>query len=256
MKLQSAACAVALSLGTAHAISPLVITTTAPADGSSVATGPTTFIVTTSEPIAPASLNSTDFLVNGIPADGWSLTVNQITFGYVISPVTSQGVQSMVVPLGAFSRASDGFPVQAFSGSFRYDVLALAVTSTVPPPGGAFTLPGPFTFDLTFNEPVDPGSVAPGDLALSGLVGAFVDSVTLLPGNTTARFTLAGIVSPGDLTASLAAGDVTDVYGNPGTAFSARYEVTASNVPEPGTCAAGAALGGLVGLTVWRRSRR
>jgi len=41
-----------------------------------------------------------------------------------------------------------------FAANFRYDVLALAVTSTVPPVNGTFTLPGPFTYDVNFNEEV------------------------------------------------------------------------------------------------------
>ena len=82
-----------------------------------------------------------------------------ITFGYASSPVTAQGLQTMHLDAGAFTRAGDGSPVTPFDVNFRYDAVPLQVTSTNPPAGGTFTLPGPFTFDVTFNEPVDASSV-------------------------------------------------------------------------------------------------
>src|SRR5262249_4848979 len=157
--------------------------------------------------------------VNGIQATGSSYTPGStsVTFTYGSSPVTAQGVQTMAVAAGAFTRASDGAPVLAFTGTFRYDALLLQVSSTNPPfPNRTFTLPGPFTHAGPSNEPVAPASVRTPDLALSGLTGATVPSVTVLPGNPTARFPLVGIPGEGALTASIAAGAVTDAFGNPG----------------------------------------
>jgi hypothetical protein len=109
------------------------------------------------------------------------------------------------------------------------------VTSANPPfPNGVFTLPGPFTFTINFNEPVDPTSVQTTDLQLSGIPGAFVSGVTVLPGNTSAQFTLSGFgITEGALTASIAAGAVTDAFGNPGAAFSQTYQVDIGTVPYP-----------------------
>ena len=70
------------------------------------------------------------FLVNGIAADSFTLTNSTtITFHYDASPVVSQGLQSMSIAAGAISRQADGAPLAAFSASFRYDVLPIAVTS-------------------------------------------------------------------------------------------------------------------------------
>src|SRR5262249_26386320 len=143
---------------------------------------------------------------------------------YAGTPVTAQGLQTMHVDAGAFARASDANPVAQFDATFRYDVTLLQVTSTSPAfPGGVFTLPAPFTYDVNFNEPVDPSSVQTTDLVLSGIAGAFVSAVTVLRGNTTVRFTLGGITAEGTLTASIAAGAITDAFGNPGAVFSASY---------------------------------
>ncbi|HEV8119834.1 MAG TPA: Ig-like domain-containing protein, partial [Candidatus Polarisedimenticolia bacterium] len=151
---------------------------------------------------------------------------------------TSQGLQAMHVDAGAFLRASDSAPVLQFDGTFRYDAVLLQVTSTNPPfPNGVFTLPAPFTFDVNFNEPIDPASVQAADLALSGIGGAFVSGVTVLPGNTTARLTLDGITAEGTLTAQIAAGAITDQFGNSGAAFFQSYQV------DIGTAAFSTALG-------------
>ncbi len=212
------------------------VTTTNPAVGSVVFTQPTTFTVNVSDAVNPLTLQPSDFTVNGITATSVSYLPGStsIVFTYASTPVTNQGLQTMHVDAGAFNRASDGSPVAAFTGTFRYDAVLLQVTSTNPPfPNGVFTLPGPFTYDVNFNEPVDPTSVQTTDLTLGGVGGAFVSGVTVLPGNTTARFTLGGITSEGTLTASIAAGAITDAFGNPGASFSASYQVDVGTVPYP-----------------------
>jgi len=206
----------------------LHVTTTVPAVGTVVAAAPTTFTVNVSEPVEPATLAASDFLVNGIPADSVAYTPGNTTieFDFATSPVTAEGVQTMHVAAGAFtSTASE--PVAAFTGTFRYDTLLLAVVSTSPPfPNGVFTLPGPFTYDVNFNEPVDPSSVQTGDLTLSGIPGSAVTGVSVQAGNTTATFTI-DIPSEGTLAASIAAGAVGDAFGNPSAPFSANYLVRA-----------------------------
>jgi hypothetical protein len=214
----------------------LGVTSTTPAIGSVVSTRPTNFTVNVSSPVNPAGLNAGDFKVNGIPADGHSYTpgTTTITFTYATSPVTAQGVQTMHIDTGAFTRASDGAPVLPFADTFRYDTVPLQVISTNPPfPNGTFTLPAPFTYDVTFNEPIDPASVQASDLLLFGIPGAAVTAVTVLPGNTTARFTLDGVTTEGTLNARLTADVVTDPFGNPGAAFSAGYAVDVGTASYP-----------------------
>jgi len=227
----------------------LAVTTTVPAVNSVVSTTPTEFTVNVSEPLDPLSVDPGDLTVNAIAANSVAYTpgATTMTFTYLVSPVSVQGAQTMSVAGGAFTRASDASPVAAFSGTFRYDTLALAVTSTTPPfPNGIFTLPGPFTYDVTFNEPVNPLSVQASDLQLAGIPGAFVSGFVVQPGETTIQFTIGGIVAEGTLTASIAAGQVTDAFGNPSNAFSAAYQVDIGTVPYPTPLAAKNPLGSLI----------
>src|SRR4030095_16528080 len=115
----------------------------------------------------------------------------------------------------------------------RFDSLLLQVTSTVPATNGTFVLPTPFTYDVNFNEAISPASVQTWDLVLGGLVGTTVSAVTVLPGNTTARFTISGILDQGTLTASIMAGAIADAFGNPGGAFSGLYQVDLVTAPYP-----------------------
>lgn len=225
----------------------LSVTSTIPAVASVISTQPTVFTVNVSEPIDPVSLQASDFTVNGIPATSVAYTAGSttITFTFSTSPVTAQGLQTMNIAAGAFVSAAAGDPVTAFTGPFRYDVVLLTVTSTVPPVGGVFTLPSPFTYDVNFNEPVDPASVQTGDLQLSGITGSSVIGVTVLSGNTTARFTLS-IPGEGTLTASIPAGAITDAFGNSCAAFSGSYLVDIATLPYPTPLLAKSPLGSLI----------
>src|SRR5499426_3335708 len=157
------------------------VTTTVPAVASVISTQPTTFTVNISEPADPASLQAGDFSVNGISASSVAYTPGStsIFFTFGSSPVTTQGLQTMSIPAGAFTSAAAGDPVAAFTGTFRFDTVLLQVVATAPPVGGVFTLPGPFTYDVTFNEPIAPASVQPGDLQLSGIAGSTVTAASV-----------------------------------------------------------------------------
>ncbi|HVX60574.1 MAG TPA: hypothetical protein VHC19_08230, partial [Pirellulales bacterium] len=211
------------------------VTGATPAAGSTVTAPPTTFTVNVSDPIDPASLQASDFTVNGTPADAVSYVPGgtSITFEFNATPVTVQGLQTMQIAAGAFTRASDGDAVAAFNSNFRYDATLLAVASTVPPSAnGVFTLPGPFEYDVMFNEDVAAASVQSGDLLLSGVAGA---TATLLGVSAnTARFQISGMTSEGTLAVGIAAGTITDVYGNPNpAAFSASYAVDIGTAAYP-----------------------
>ncbi len=225
------------------------VVSSVPAQGQVVSTPPTDYVIQLSGAVNPASVQPGDLTVNGTPADSFSLNAagDTVTFHYNSSPVTAQGLQTMAIAGGAMSRLSDGAPLSPFSASFRYDAVLLQVTSTSPPtPNGVFTLPGPFTYDVNFNEPVAPASVQTTDLTLGGVAGAFVSGVTVLPGNTTARFTLSGISSEGTLTAGIAAGAITDAFGNPGAAFSGTYQVDIGTAPYPTPLTAVSPAGSLI----------
>ena len=85
------------------------------------------------------------------------------------------------------------------------------MTDTDPPVGGTFTPPAPgsYTYDVNWNNPVDPTSVQTSDLQLSGNTGATVTAVTVTNGNMTTEFTL-NIRFGGSLTANIAAGAITE----------------------------------------------
>ena len=132
----------------------------------------------------------------------------------------------MHIPAGAFNQASNNDPVLEFDCTFRFAEEQLAVTDTDPPVGGTFTPPAPgtYTYDVNWNVPVDPASVATTDLQLSGNAGASVTAVTVTNGNMTTEFTL-NIAFGGSLTAHIAAGAITDADGNPNADFSGNYTV-------------------------------
>src|SRR5262249_31106107 len=169
-----------------------------------------------------------DFTVNAIPANSFVLSNGNatITFTFTTSPVSTQGPQTMNIPAGAFNRASDNAPNFAFNCTFCYAVTPLAVTTTVPPVGGTFTPPAPgdYTFDVNFNQPVDPSSVSATDLTLTGNAGGTVTSVLMINGNQTAEFHV-HFNFGGTVTAAIGAGSITANTCNGNTAFSGNYSV-------------------------------
>ena len=227
----------------------LAVVSSTPSSGAVVASPPANFVIGFSDPIDPATLQSTDLQVNSISASGVTLSADNrtATFTYTVNPVTSQGLQTMTMAAGAVTKlGSPATVLAAFGSSFRYDALLLQVAATNPPANAAFSLPGPFTYDVTFNEPINPASITTSSLVLSGIPGAAVVGVTVLPGNTTARFTLS-IGTEGVLNASISVGAVTDQYGNLGLAFATTEYVDISvSAPIPVPLSAEAPLGSLI----------
>ncbi len=207
-----------------------VISTT-PACGILIFTQPVDFVVNVTDPVNPATLQASDFTVNGVAATSVDYTAGTttMTFHFNSSPVTAPGAQTMHIPAGAFNRASDNTPNLEFSCTFCYATAPLQVTTTNPPVGGTFSPPAPgtYTYDVNFNQAVDPASVQTSDLTLTGGVGASVTNVALINGNTTARFTL-DIQFGGSMTASIAAGAITAGGCNSNAAFSGDYTVEGS----------------------------
>jgi PKD repeat protein len=193
------------------------VAATTPAAGSSVNTPPTDFVVHLTQPYDPASVQASDLTVNGVAATSVVLTdPDTLTFSFAASPVIAEGVQTITVAAGAVSSLPNGNAVAAFAGTFRYDTVALAVASISPTPGSI--VPLPFTFiDVTFNEAVSPVSVQATDLILSRGTVAGAEVVAGSNGRTV-RFSLGGLTTSGPLTATLSAGAVADMAGNPGPA--------------------------------------
>ena len=100
----------------------------------------------------------------------------------------------------------------------------MQVTTTSPAPNGGLQPARPADLQRQLQRAGGVSSVTTGSLVLSGISGATVAGVTLANGNTTAVYTL-NVPTVGTLTASIAAGAVTDQYGYPNAAFSASYLV-------------------------------
>lgn len=214
------------------------VAATTPANGAVVSTPPASiggYLVDFNFAYDPSNIDISKVHVNGVsPTSFTVIDTDTLQFNFSVNPVTGQGLQTYVVDAGAVRRLSNGELVGAYNGSFRYDILSLAVVSTNPPAvTGVFTLPGPFTYDVNFNEVIDPSSVQTTDLVLSGIPGAAVTGVTVLPGNTTARFTISGMTQEGTLSANIAANSITDVFGNGGLPFASTYQVDFGVVAYP-----------------------
>ena len=204
------------------------VTTSNPACNSTINTQPVDFVINLTDPVNPATVQASDFTVNGIPANSFVLGGGntQITFHFNGSPVTTQGPQTMNIPAGAFNRQSDNAPNFAFNCTFCYAITALQVTTTVPPVGGTFSPPAPgnYNYDINFNQPVDPASVQDSDLMVSGNSGPSVTGHSLINGNMTIRFTL-HMNFGGMLTATLGQGAVAANTCNGNAAFTGNYTV-------------------------------
>jgi hypothetical protein len=119
----------------------MFVATTSPDQGSVVGSPPTSFAVHFSSPYNAATLQPTQFQVNGTPATSVALTdVNTVTFTFATSPVTGQGLQTMHLDAGAVTRASDSLASAEYSATFRYDMVPLQVTSTDPAVGTNLTV--------------------------------------------------------------------------------------------------------------------
>ena len=218
------------------------VTSSDPACGSLVVgTAPVDFVINLSDPADPNTVQAGDFTVNATPANSVDYTpgTTTMTFHFTSSPAV-EGSNTMDIPAGAIHRASDGQAIFEFNCTFRFGTTQLTVTDTNPPVGGTFTPPAPgtYNYDVNWNEPVAEGSVQTSDLQLSGNTGATVTGVQFLNGDMTTRFTL-NITFGGNLTAHIAAGAITDTFGNPNADFSGNY--TVEGIP-PCTWSAGANL--------------
>jgi uncharacterized delta-60 repeat protein len=227
----------------------LTVASTTPTIGSVLSTPPTSFTLNFSQAYNPATVIASDFKVNGIAADGLTFDdADTITFTFAVSPVTAQGLQTMTVAEGAITRASDGDSLANFSATFRYDALSLAVMSTTPAQTSLVALPLA-TLDLQFNEAIAGASVGTSDLTISH---GTVTGATLLNA-TTARYTLSGLVNDGTFTFTLAAGAVTDVFGNIGPSYSGSFSLDTGLVALPAATPVGLA-GSLVYQTAFTGS--
>jgi hypothetical protein len=200
----------------------LHVVSSTPAQGGSVfGTPPVQFTLTLSAAADPATLQDGDFAVNGIAPSSVTLdpTDTVLTLQYSSSPMTAGGNQTITVAAGAVDRQSDETAIQAYSGSFIYAPVQLQVVSSTPSSTVEMQLPLQ-TMSVNLNEEVNPASVSASDLTLSQ---GTVTNAALQAGDTSIVFTISGLTTEEYVTASIAAGVLTDQYGAAGAAFSTTF---------------------------------
>jgi subtilisin family serine protease/subtilisin-like proprotein convertase family protein len=198
---------------------------------------PSIFRVQLSAGLDPASLSPADFQVNGRPADLAQLIGStELEFRFLPSPVSSQGPQRMEIAEGALRQAGSGRQIRAWSAVFYYDLLPGQVVTTEPPTGAVLTTP-PAELLLSWNEPLDPTSVAPENVLLSE--GRIVAAVAR-SANTVA-YQLEALPRDGEVYYHLPAGSLRDSFGNPMPEYRGSFiirdpsllRVASADVPKP-----------------------
>jgi len=202
------------------------VTASDPPEGGIVARPPLDFTIHFAYSCDLKSVQASDFTVNGNAADQVALlSPDTAVFHFITSPVTEEGSQVMEVTAGSILRVTDGQGIAKWRGTFYYDTVALAVTSTTPGEDDLLTGP-PTEIVMAFNEPILPTTVGPNDLVLS--YGTVV-SATLLDPQTVA-FAITGVVDKGLVMYTLKGGAISDAHGTPGSAYVGHFNVAAPTI--------------------------
>jgi hypothetical protein len=91
--------------------------------GAIISVEPVDFTLDVSDPVDPATLDASDFTVNGIPADNVTLANGNLTIEFVFnnSPAVP-GINTMHIPAGAFNCVING-PVLEFTCAFGVRII-------------------------------------------------------------------------------------------------------------------------------------
>ena len=121
--------------------SPCIVYIADPHCDSVINTQPVDFSVQLSDPTDPSTVQPTDFMVNGIPADSDTiLNPTSIVFHFNTSPVV-QGLNVMHIPAGAFECRIGGTP--EFTCTFTYQPSTPTPTATATPTARPTITPRP-----------------------------------------------------------------------------------------------------------------
>jgi hypothetical protein len=151
-----------------------------------------------------ATLQPSDFTVNGRPADAVALSPDglEASFTFNSSPVTGQGPYRMHMDAGAVHRRADAASLRGYDAVFYHDTAEGRVVSMSPPDltllwvGADGRTP---EITVRFSEPIDPASVGPDDLAVAVGPGAVRVTSARAVGNDSAAYTLGGFDYDGPL---------------------------------------------------------
>lgn len=226
----------------------MIVTGAAPGDGQAYVnpSPPASFTIQFSFPVDRTTLQPADLKVNDRKADRFTVSHDNrnVTFYYNLSPVRTQGPQKMYMLANAIRTVSGACPspnLKAWTATFYWDTDPMHVVEYSPMNGAAIQMP--FTsMTIMFNEPYAPESIDAKDLILSQ--GTVVDVVKNNAFQIT--YVLAGVDQEGVLTATIPAGAVTDIYGNPMQSYSVAFSLDYGIVPFPSPLNPSAPSGSLV----------
>ena len=193
-----------------------------PAAGTVLATRPTSFVIDFNTAYRPSSINASDFVVNGLAANSYTLTdVDTVTFQFNTSPVTASADHAdrrRVDPRSGWE------PDLGLAG----DVLLRPDDDdgNVDQPGQGQTVPPPTQIILNFNEAVSTASVGIDDLNLSS---GTVTSATVVDADTVS-YTVTGLVRYGQVSYTLRPGTLTDAFGTPFSGYSGSFIIDNPNI--------------------------
>ncbi|MBI3468724.1 MAG: S8 family serine peptidase, partial [Planctomycetes bacterium] len=192
-----------------------------PAVGEVVTFQPTDFTLNFTNAYDFSTVQAGDLRVNKAPANTFSvIDSNTVVFHFNVSPVTTDGPQTMEIDAGSILRAGDGNPIPAWFSTFYYDSLRMAVLSTSPVEGEILNA-APGAIILDFNEAFDPTSVDAADLILSH--GAVTAAVVLDSDSVSYTISYATVVKEAAVTYSLKNGAILDLHGTPSPAYTGGF---------------------------------
>ena len=198
---------------------------------------PILFDVTFSEQINPATFTSGDVIVTG--AGSYSVVItdsgDHIHFTVAVSGISIGSTITAQIPVNTVSdRAGNlNFASTSTDNVVTYDdSTSPSVTLEQASAQSDPTNTSPIHFTVTFNEPIEIVTFTSSDVILGGTTGANLVTITQLAPNdgTTFDIAVSGMTATGNVTASIPAGNVDDLSGNPNNAStSADNTVTFDN---------------------------
>jgi fimbrial isopeptide formation D2 family protein/uncharacterized repeat protein (TIGR01451 family) len=202
---------------------PLVTVNQAPAQADPTNASPINFHFVFSEPINVASFIPADVSINGT-AGPTTVAISEIApnngtaFNVALSGMTGNGsVTASMLPGGVSDLAGNSNTASTSADSIvTYDISQPNVTVNQmlaqPDPANA----GPIAFRVAFSEQIDVSSFTSADVTLGGTAGPTTVTISeITPNNgTTFEVAVSGMTGDGTVTASIAAGVVSDPTGN------------------------------------------
>ena len=186
---------------------------------------PILFDVTFSEQIDPATFTSGDIFVTG--AASYSVVItdsgDHIHFTVAVSGISVGNVITAQIPVNTVSdRAGNlNFASTSTDNMVTYnDVTPPSVTVEQASGQTDPTSTSPIHFTAVFSEPINASTFTSSDVTLGGTTGANLVTITQLAPNdgTTFDIAVSGMTANGNVTASIPAGTVNDLTGNPNNA--------------------------------------